>query len=86
MSLFIRENLLQYHREYYQRNRTKHIENVKEYRLENKEKINELYKKMYTCPICQKEVQYYWRKKHFGSNHHRNRVMLKIFFKKWRTF
>ena len=82
MSLFIRENLLQYHREYYQSNRLRHIENIKQYRIENKDKIDKLYKKMYTCPICQKKGSILLQK---SPLLHRNKVMLKTFFNKWRS-
>jgi hypothetical protein len=52
MSLFIKQNLLQYRQEYYKNNREKHLENVKNYILENKEKREKLFQKRYICPCC----------------------------------
>lgn len=82
MSLFIRENLLQYRREYYKNNREKHLENVKNY---NKEKRDKLHQKRYICPCCKRNVKYYGRIEHYASKYHRNKIKLKIYFKKWLT-
>jgi len=85
MSLYIKEHLLQYRREYYKNNREKQIENVKNYILENKGKIEALHKKRYICPCCNRDVKYYGRIEHYTSKYHRNKVKLKIYFKKWLT-
>ena len=86
MSLFIKQNLLQYRKEYYNINRIKHLENVRNYILENKEKREVLYQKRYICPCCNRDVKYYGRIEHYASKYHRNKVKLKIYFKKWLKF
>ena len=79
MSLFIKENLLIYRKEYYQQNKTKLMEKYKE----NKQQILEKFKnKKYICP-CGKKLGFYWRIKHYESKVHNNKIMLKMYIRRW---
>lgn len=83
MSLYIREKLLEYHKEYYQNNKTKLKEYANEYYQENKDKISQKFKsRKFVCP-CGKELGYYWRVQHYDSKKHNTRIMMKLYLKKW---
>jgi len=79
MSLFIKENLLNYRREYYQSNKTKFIERYQN----NKDEILKKFKtKRYKC-ICGIKVGFYSRIKHYESQKHNTRIMLKLYIRFW---
>ena len=79
MSLFVKENLLNYRREYYQNNKTR----LKEFYKENKDRILQKFKnKKYICQ-CGKELGFYSRLKHYESRIHNKKIMLKIYIRRW---
>ena len=83
MSLFIRDNLLNYHKEYYQNNKIKLREYANDYYQGNKDKISQKFKsKKYICP-CGVCINYYSRLDHYKSRKHNKRIMLKLYFRRW---
>jgi len=79
MSLFIKENLLNYRREYYQNNKTK----FKEYYQKNKQEISQKFKSRRFVCVCGKKLGYYWRIRHYDSKKHNTKIMLKLYLKRW---
>ena len=83
MSLFIRENLLNYHKDYYQNNKTKLKKYATDYYQENKHNIRQKFKsRIYQC-VCGTTVNYYSRLDHHKSKKHNKRIMLKLYFRRW---